>query len=253
MRDFEFVWMTVGSAVYHRDGQAIDVPVGGVVLCQPGATDAFDWDRRVRSQHLFVHFDVEAVPSHWPVREAWPTVRVIDGEDVFRPMFRHLLTWKGRGDPGLLRSMLAQLLAVFVLDQAAITRAASEPMPDPVRLAIEAIHHHVAHHPGKAMTLDDLATIACVTPAYLCRLFKQTVGESPLACLRLARLDLALTRLTRSNEAVKRIAHECGFASPFHFSRRFKEAFGASPVDVRAMAQQGRVPPMPRLHRIQRF
>ena len=84
-----------------------------------------------------------------------------------------------------------------------------------------------------------------MTPAYLCRAFKASVGTSPLAAVRSHRLDRALTMLTRSNDSVAAVAAATGFPSQFHFSRRFKEAFGRSPAALRREVRAGRTPPLP--------
>jgi transcriptional regulator GlxA family with amidase domain len=44
----------------------------------------------------------------------------------------------------------------------------------------------------------------------------------------------------------------CGFASQFHFSRRFKEAYGRSPRMLRREIAAGAVPPVPKLLRYAR-
>jgi transcriptional regulator GlxA family with amidase domain len=43
---------------------------------------------------------------------------------------------------------------------------------------------------------------------------------------------------------VSEIATLCGFASAFHFSRRFKETYGQSPRDVRHAVRHGATPPL---------
>jgi transcriptional regulator GlxA family with amidase domain len=65
--------------------------------------------------------------------------------------------------------------------------------------------------------------------------------------VRLARLDRAATLLVRSNFSVQEIAELCGFASAFHFSRRFKEAYGQSPRELRQQVRAGATLPAPRL------
>src|SRR5262245_32904059 len=94
------------------------------------------------------------------------------------------------------------------------------------------------------ISLTELSRVACVTSEHLCRLFKTATNHSPVETVRLARLDRAAVFLSRSNYSVGEIATMCGFASQFHFSRRFKEAFGKAPRQVRADIQAGGAPPM---------
>jgi AraC-like DNA-binding protein len=53
----------------------------------------------------------------------------------------------------------------------------------------------------------------------------------------------------RSNYTIGEIAAMCGFGNPFHFSRRFKEAFDLSPRTMRQRLAAGMTPPVPLLTR----
>ncbi len=91
------------------------------------------------------------------------------------------------------------------------------------------------------------ASAACVTPEHLCRLFRVHVGCSPMETLALARLDRALALLTRANYSVSEVAELCGYANPFHFSRRFAKGYGVSPTAARQAARAGGPVPRPLL------
>ncbi len=54
-------------------------------------------------------------------------------------------------------------------------------------------------------------------------------GIGPVAAFELLRLARAATLLTRSNLSVAAVAHDCGFANPYHFSRRFHHVYGQPP------------------------
>lgn len=250
LKDYELVWMVAGDAVYECDGARFDAPEGAVVLCRPGTTDGFIWDQKRGSQHGFVHFDITTPPEGppgWPAPAQWPTVRMLTAEDVYPTLFRHLLTHVETGPAWLVRLTLMELLAVFVTGCTAASPLPASGRSEPVQAVIDFVHRQLEEDTTRPITLDDLATAACVTPAHLCRLFKRDTGRTPLEMVRLARLDLAATRLVRSNEPVGRIAEACGFASPFHFSRRFSEAFGLSPSALRKQVRLGKAPPLPRL------
>jgi AraC-like DNA-binding protein len=103
--------------------------------------------------------------------------------------------------------------------------------------------------PAARISLTELAQVAGVNPEYLCRLLKASTGRSPIETVRLARLDRAALLLARSNYSVSEIATLCGYSSPFHFSQRFKAAFGQSPRDLRRSLEAGTTPPASRLVR----
>lgn len=253
--DYEFVWMIEGEATYRRGHEQIAVPRGSVVLCRPtqgDERDAFDWDRRRRSRHGYVHFDVAELPAGFPPPEDWPWTRALADGDIWRPLFLHLRTLASlpaeAGTEPLARQALGYLLAIFVRGHTAAGPLPAPDWPEPVRAATRHYTTKLEADPSAKVTLGELAEAACVTRAYLCRAFKRSTGRAPLAAVREHRLDRALAMLTRSNEPVAQVALACGFASPFHFSRRFKEAFGSSPTDLRHDVQTGQTPPLPLGH-----
>lgn len=247
IRDYEFVWVIEGDVEYRRDGTEISAGPGSVLLCRPGGTDAFRWDPYYRTRHGFFHFDVLSVPDAWPPRHEWPLARVPDEGDVLRPLFRHLLTWSGRGDPELLKATMSHMLASFVTGEISTSQVPHEPLPDAVERAWSFIKDSLERNPASNITLPDLARAARVSPEHLCRLFKSSTGRTPIETARLARLDQAAVLLARTNFSIATIASACGFPNPYHFSRRFKEAFGRPPRELRKEIQAGATPPVPRL------
>lgn len=249
LRDWEFVWVIEGDARYRWNRDLVAAPEGSVVLCRPPATDFFFWDEKKRTRHGFFHFDLQGVPAAWPDVSQWPLVRLPEEGDILRPLFRHLLTWIGRGDALQCQLTMANLLAAFLSGDTALGDVPHEALPPPVERAWNYVHARLEDEPHADIPLAVLADVACVTPPYLCRLFKTATGWSPGEMVRLARLDHAAVLLARSNYSVGEIALLCGFASPFHFSRRFKAAFGHSPTDLRRAILAGAAPPTSRLLR----
>ena len=247
MREYEFVWMVEGDAEYQWGEVFVPAPAGSVVLCRPGATDGFRWDRQRRTRHGYFHFQARALPSEWPPLTEWPLVRVPPEEDILRPLFRHLLTWAARGDAGQTRLTVAQMLTIFVTGDLATGSVGREAWPEAVELAWAFIARSLEDDPAGPLPLARLADAACVTPEHLCRVFKAALGHSPAETVRLARLDRAASLLARSNYTVGEISALCGFASPFHLSRLFKKAFGQSPMNLRRAVHSGETPPLTRL------
>ena len=141
------------------------------------------------------------------------------------------------------------LLAAFVTGETAAGDLAPDSLPEPVEAAWTHLHDRLESDPAARIDLRELADAACVTPEHLCRLFRDATGRSPVQTVLLARLDRAAVLLARSNYSIAQIATLCGFASQFHFSRRFRQAFGQSPMQLRQALRNGATPPTPRLLR----
>lgn len=81
--------------------------------------------------------------------------------------------------------------------------------------------------------LSDLAVACHMDPATVCRLFKRFGQASPYQVLLRRKMNYAAGRLQHSNDMIKQIAAEVGFADPFHFTRAFKRIHGLSPKQFR--------------------
>ncbi|HEY0864439.1 MAG TPA: AraC family transcriptional regulator [Lacunisphaera sp.] len=88
-------------------------------------------------------------------------------------------------------------------------------------------------------TLQDLARTAGVSPVLACKLFHQHLGLSPFRYLMRRKMEIAAELLVRDGVLVKEAAAHVGFSDPYHFSRRFKLAYGVAPTGLRAGAKAG--------------
>ncbi len=254
--DFEFVWITAGSARYTHDGREHLAPPGTVILARPGFTETYRWDARQTSRHLYFHFMLEPRPRDWPDLAHWPVCQAMPAGDAVRPLFRIVLdAWCRRHDtrslvppPWIGRTVVAMIDAF--LQHAATPDPLDPDAVPPIQRAIDWLSATLRKRPDAAIALDDLARAAKVNPSHLNRLFRQRthggVGISPMRVVQLMRLEQAMTLLERSNLTVHEIALRTGFASQFHFSRVFRKAYGAPPSDVRDRIRQGQLrPPSP--------
>ena len=82
-------------------------------------------------------------------------------------------------------------------------------------------------------TLSSIAEQIGLNPRYLLRLFKEHMGITPTRYLWQLRAEKGVYLLHQSKLSVNRIADQCGFQSPHHFSRLIKEYYGESPSKLR--------------------
>jgi len=87
---------------------------------------------------------------------------------------------------------------------------------------------YLKEHLSEAVSLNELARRASLSPAHFCRRFCRTYGLPPHRYQLVLRIAQAKSMLY-AGEDVGRVAMRTGFADQSHFGRQFKSCFGFSP------------------------
>lgn len=85
----------------------------------------------------------------------------------------------------------------------------------------------------QAISLNDVAELLELSPAYASSFIKQMSGCNFSQLLRGIRIEHAGKMLISSEKNLRQIARACGFSSEFHLSKIFKQQTGESPSDFR--------------------
>ncbi len=99
-------------------------------------------------------------------------------------------------------------------------------------------HYHrvlayIRAHLDQTITLDALAREAGMSSSHFSRVFKETVGSTPMQYTLAYRIEQALKMMEDPASPLGHIALACGFADQAHFSRSFKQVTGKTPRDHR--------------------
>ncbi|MFI5161122.1 MAG: AraC family transcriptional regulator [Sphingobacteriales bacterium] len=97
-------------------------------------------------------------------------------------------------------------------------------------IRISNIYNYILQHYNRAVTLDDVAREACMTPQAFCRYFKKHTRQTFIAFLNQTRINEACKKLAGNKyESVSVVAYKCGFTSITNFNRVFKGVTGDTP------------------------
>lgn len=88
----------------------------------------------------------------------------------------------------------------------------------------------------QSLTLDQLASEACLSPFHFARAFRRSTGLPPRRFVLARKMDRAKNRLLTTNVSVADIAASVGFENLHHFRRQFRAQFGVQPGDLRRVA-----------------
>ncbi|MEM9845644.1 MAG: AraC family transcriptional regulator [Pseudomonadota bacterium] len=86
----------------------------------------------------------------------------------------------------------------------------------------------------QSITVEELAREAGMSPSHFSRVFKETMGSTPMQYLLAYRIEQAIKFMSDPATPLGHVALACGFADQAHFSRSFKQVTGQSPRQYRA-------------------
>jgi AraC-like DNA-binding protein len=229
--DFEFVWLLQGTAEWFCNLSSIALGPNSLLLGRPGIQDTFIWDRTRPTRHAYLHFELAGRLPQLPDPARWPLVRTLPGDDPLRPLLRYLLNLSKQPSATheqTTQEVLRLLLTLFV--QGPLPDHDPRRLPPHLDTLLELVRRAWSPPaPTRPLSLRELAAGASISTGYLSRVFRQHYGIGPVAAFELLRLARAATLLARSNLSVAAVAHDCGFANPYHFSRRFHRIYGRPP------------------------
>jgi AraC family transcriptional regulator len=102
-----------------------------------------------------------------------------------------------------------------------------------VERAIQAMHTHL----HEVLTLEDLASVACLSPSHFHRVFCHLIGIPPGEFLSALRFQAARRLLLTTPLSVTEICFEVGYTSTGSFTSRFTHLVGLSPRLLRQRAR----------------
>ena len=147
--------------------------------------------------------------------------------------------WRATGDP-------ASASARLVIDGTRIAllgelmRLDGTPTPRPgdrSRLSastLARIDEFLRAHLHERIGVEELAALAGCTRHHFSRLFRQSTGETPHACLTRLRIERASVLLVTTGLTINLIAQRVGFSNGQNLARAFRRHRGTTPTGTRA-------------------
>lgn len=99
------------------------------------------------------------------------------------------------------------------------------------RLSI--VFNYIQGNLDRALTLDEVAAVACMSCYHFHRIFRAYTGESLHGHIRRLRLEKSAKLLRYGRAPISVIGLECGFDTPSSFSKAFRQHFAVSPAEFR--------------------
>lgn len=237
--DFQLVLLHEGEAVITVDDGQFLLPARYVALLKPGRRERFEFARETRTHHSWCAVAPASVDP--------ALARQLESAPALLPLTTRMaqlieigLGGPESGDPvsesgatgGWFDSLGETCLRTYLLEAGS---GAKTPVPEPLARAKAALETRFA----EPLSVESLAAIASVSPHHLVRLFARHFKTTPARMLWKLRLERGIQMLADTGLTVAEIAYRVGFQNPFHFSRKVKQATGASPREWRKERWKG--------------
>jgi AraC family transcriptional regulator len=165
--------------------------------------------------------------------------RELHERDANKPIYKSLLDRSGELDQNMTvadhletNGLLRLLLAPFLKDNLSTTVSNTMEGLKRFQTVLEYIQENLA----SPISLNELANLADLNPAYFSDLFRQLMGLSPIQYVNRRKIEQAQVLLMTSDKPLKEISRWVGFRDEFYFSRLFKQITGLAPAIYRKQA-----------------
>jgi AraC-like DNA-binding protein len=228
---FGLEWVERGQGEVWRDGRWFPLRPSSLFVYGPGIAYTMRTDPRDVMTKCFLDFVGTEARDMLSRAAAHPgtflqVFNVMELSEIFEGLYREGMR-RNHGSQEIaaayLRLLLLKVEALQVPSEAS----------NSVRLkTFQRCRQFILSHFLRYTTAEQVAGELRLTPAYLCRLFREYGEVSPYQLLVRARMSYALDRLILANGCVKQACFEAGYTDPDHFSRLFKKVHGLPPKEL---------------------
>ncbi len=100
-------------------------------------------------------------------------------------------------------------------------------------MRLRPVIEYISEHCGEKIYIESLADMITVSPDYFTKMFKDSIGKTPIDYINAARINHALKLLLTTDIPVNEISDAAGFSGPNYFHKIFKQYMNTSPLGYR--------------------
>jgi AraC family transcriptional regulator len=231
--------------LYDGVNRHVPPPTGSISLVPAGSPAVWRWSGRKDTLNIYLEpaLIARVAAEAFDLDPARLTVPSLDSLDL--PPLRAAmeavdaeLTSGGAGGP-LAAESLANVLAVRLIRQLLAPRRSERGRDGALpRSRLRAVIEYIEEHLNDSPTLEQLATVARLSPYHFARQFRAATGLPPHQYLIMRRVDRAQQLLgAETGVSLAEVAAHVGFSDQSQFSRHFKRLVGVTPGRFRTPAR----------------
>ena len=242
-RDFEIDLELGNRRQYICNGERFKMRRGDIMIRRPG--DICETNGIQNTHILTLDFAGHIAPENYsrnlpgPMHPPFqhelidrlPKIVHPEQEEVFLRIYTRLLRLSNRNSPAA-KALVSELLYRL---NAEVYRHQYEAVRPP-KSVCNTVMEYMRDNLQENITLDKLAGLVHLEKSYLTRLFRKTVGQTPINLLIEWRLEKAMDLVTNTDMKIGDIAKACGYNTTSFFIAAYKKTHGQTPDAHRKMA-----------------
>ena len=107
-------------------------------------------------------------------------------------------------------------------------------------IRLRPVIEYITENYGGKIYIETLADMVALSPDYFTKMFKDSIGKTPIDYINGVRVNHALRLLTMTDTPVNEIAEKTGFSNPNYFHKIFKSYMLTSPLSYRKSTAVGK-------------
>lgn len=100
-------------------------------------------------------------------------------------------------------------------------------------LRLRPVINYISEHSEEKIYVDKLAEIIMVSPDYFTKMFKDSIGKTPIEYINGIRVNKSMQMLLEGDASIAEVAERVGFCNSNYFHKIFKQFMGVSPLAYR--------------------
>ena len=100
-------------------------------------------------------------------------------------------------------------------------------------LRLRPVIEYIAEHYCEKIYIEKLADMITVSPDYFTKMFKDSIGKTPIEYINGLKINKAMQILSNTEDSIADISDEIGFCNPNYFHKIFKQYIDMSPLAYR--------------------
>jgi len=238
------IYVLSGNCTYKISDTLYQVKKGDILICNPGVYHCRimrQGEEILEFQAGFGNICLEGLPKGCLIEPAaCPVVSLPTHEQDFLKCCSDIFLEQENSQPGcklLLKINVMKLLVLFLKttrkeqEQSENTYVNFESFDKAaiVNTLITFLNENYMHQ----ISLDTISKNFYMSPAYISKVFKEEMGESPINYLIKIRLAKARKLLLEDGISIKATSTAVGYNDVYHFSKLFKKYYNVPPSKIR--------------------